>query len=136
MEDKKIKWLIYTVLFGSIPILSRLLIWVVTQTGTISMFAASDFIAFGMILHISNINETEHLSDRDKSWKTVQNGTSFSFIILYSILSALIMLNEGVPSLVDASIITYCAMAAAAVSLIISFTVFHRISKIPLGEKP
>ena len=70
MENKKTKWLIYTVVFGLIPIISRLLVWGVTQHGTVSAFATSDFIAFGLILHISNINEIEHLSDDNKSWKT------------------------------------------------------------------
>ena len=69
MENKKIKWLIYTVLVGLIPIISRFLVWGVTQAGTVSILAASDFIAFGLILHISNINEIEHLSDSDKSCK-------------------------------------------------------------------
>ena len=62
MENKKIKWLIYTVLVGLIPILSRLLIWLVTKEGTVEMLNASDFVAFGLVLHISNINEIEHIS--------------------------------------------------------------------------
>ena len=57
MENKKVKWLIYTVLVGLIPMLSRLLVLTVTQPGVVSLIEASDFIAFGLILHISNINE-------------------------------------------------------------------------------
>ncbi len=60
MENKKVKWLIYTVLVGLIPILSRFLVWGVTEPGIVSFITASDFIAFGLILHISNINEIEH----------------------------------------------------------------------------
>ncbi|MFT6909482.1 MAG: hypothetical protein ACJAS1_006201 [Oleiphilaceae bacterium] len=134
MENKKIKWLIYTVLVGLIPIISRFLVWGVTQAGTVSILAASDFIAFGLILHISNINEIEHLSDSDKSWKTIQNGTSILFIALYSVLFSLIMLSEGAPEFVDYQVIRISVIILAAVSFLISFSVFHRISNIQRSE--
>jgi len=63
MTDKKTKWLIYTVLVGLIPILSRLLVWLVTNTGTVNILSPSDFVIFGLVLHISNINEIEHFSN-------------------------------------------------------------------------
>lgn len=131
MENKKIKWLIYTVLVGLIPILSRLLVWGVTKSGTVSILATSDFIAFGLILHISNINEIEHITDDNKSWKTAQNGTSILFIALYSVLFALVMLSEGVPTLIDSNVIKVCTIALAFISFLISFSVFHRLSRVP-----
>lgn len=135
MENKKIKWLIYTVLVGLIPILSRLFVWSVTEPGTVSLITASDFIAFGLILHISNINEIEHLSDNEKSWKTVQNGTSIAFIAFYSVLFAVIMVSEGVPHFIDVDAIKKCTVTLAIISLLISFSVFHRISKIAAIER-
>ncbi|WP_112054906.1 hypothetical protein [Onishia taeanensis] len=134
MENRKVKWLIYTVLVGLIPIASRVLVWGVTQPGTISILAASDFIAFGLILHISNINEIEHLGDGEKTWKTIQNGTSILFIALYSVLFALTMLSEGVPGFVDSAVIKICVVVLAVVSFLISFSVFHRISNIQKSE--
>lgn len=134
MENKKIKWLIYTVLVGLIPIISRMLVWGVTQAGTVSILASSDFIAFGLILHISNINEIEHLSDNDKSWKTTQNGISILFIALYSVLFSLIMMSEGIPSFIDTQAIKICVIVLAAISFFISFSVFHRISNIQKSE--
>ena len=134
MENKKIKWLIYTVLVGLIPALSRLLVWLVTQSGTVSLLATSDFIAFGLILHISNINEIEHISDNNKSWKTIQNGTSILFIAFYSVLLTLVMLSEGAPSLIDANVIKTCTVILAFVSFLISFSVFHRISNVKKME--
>ncbi|MGV2929520.1 hypothetical protein ACE3G8_00355 [Vreelandella venusta] len=134
MENRKVKWLIYTVLVGLIPIVSRVLIWGVTQPGTISILAASDFIAFGLILHISNINEIEHLGDGEKTWKTIQNGTSILFIALYSILFSLIMISEGLPDFIDSKVIKMCVIALAIVSFLISFSVFHRVSTIQKSE--
>lgn len=130
MENKKIKWLIYTVLVGLIPILSRLIVWGVTQPGTVSLLAASDFIAFGLVLHISNINEIEHISDDNKSWKTTQNGTSITFIALYSVLFALVLVSEGMPSFVNIFAAKVCAIFLATVSFLISLSVFHRLSNI------
>ncbi|WP_165742162.1 hypothetical protein [Pseudoalteromonas sp. Z1A6] len=129
MVNKKIKWLIYTVLVGLIPILSRLFVWGVTESGVVSLIMASDFIAFGLILHISNINEIEHLADDEKSWKTVQNGISIAFIAFYSVLFAIIMISEGVPDFINVEAIKNCAVGLALVSFGISFSVFHRISK-------
>lgn len=130
MENKKIKWLIYTVLVGLIPIFSRIFVWYITESGVVSFIMASDFIAFGLILHISNINEIEHMADDEKSWKTVQNGTSITFIAFYSILFALIMISEGVPKFIDVKALEKCAVGLAIISFLISFSVFHRISKI------
>ena len=135
MVNKKIKWLIYTVLVGLIPILSRIFVWSVTESGVVSLIMASDFIAFGLILHISNINEIEHLTDDEKSWKTVQNGTSIAFIAFYSVLFALIMISEGIPSFIDIEAIKNCAVGLAVISFLISFSVFHRISKIAASEE-
>lgn len=132
-ENKKIKWLIYTVLVGMIPILSRFLVWGVTTPGTVSLLTATDFIAFGLILHISNINEIEHLDDKNKSWKTIQNGTSIAFIALYSVLFTLILLTEGVPGIVDITAIKICTIFLATISFLISFSVYHRISKVSLA---
>lgn len=129
VEGKKIKWLIYTVLVGLIPIMSRLLIWGVTKNGTISPFSAADFIAFGLVLHISNINEIEHFQG-ERSWKTAQNGISIAFIAIYSVLFAMSMLQQGVPGLIEERVIVRCAFGLAVVSLLISFSVFDRISKL------
>ncbi|SFL37734.1 hypothetical protein SAMN05216302_10723 [Nitrosomonas aestuarii] len=126
-EKSKTKWLIYTVMVGLIPILSRLIVWLVTNKGTVDLLSPSDFVVFGLILHISNINEIEHLSDVEKKWKTIQNGASIVFISFYSILFALILIGD---SIVDLESITYCTILLAFVSFFISYSVYDRISKI------
>ena len=130
MNTKKNKWLIYTVLVGLIPILSRFLVWLVTEPGVVSLITASDFIAFGLVLHISNINEIEHLTDNEKSWKTTQNGTSITFIAFYSVLFSLVMISEGTPAIINPDVIKYCTIVLAVISFLISFSVFHRISNL------
>lgn len=126
MESKKIKWLIYTVLVGLLPILSRLIVWLVTKEGSVNLFSPSDFVAFGLILHISNINEIEHFSGIEREWKTAQNGISIAFIAFYSVLFALTLVGENV---VDFNAITVCAMVLSIVSFLISYSVYDRVSK-------
>ena len=130
MENKKITWLIYTVLVGLIPIIARLLVWGMTSAGTVSFFSASDFIAFGLVLHISNINEVEHLDNSEKDWKTAQNGMSILFITLYSILFSLIMLSDATPKIIDVETVGICVIVLSVISFLISYSVYDRISSI------
>ena len=129
MINIKIKWLIYTVFVGLIPVLSRALIWFISQNRTMDFFNASDFVAFGLILHISNINEIEHFNDSEKSWKTIQNGFSIAFISFYSVLFACSLLGQSNPGLVNVRSITYFSIGLNFVSFLMSFIVYDRISK-------
>lgn len=128
MKNPKSKWLAYTVLVGLIPILSRLLVWSIASNDVVQPFAATDFVAFGLVLHISNINELEHVSSQSKPWKTVQNGVSVIFIALYSVLFAVLLLAEKTPRLINASAFLVCVAALAATSLVLSLSIFHRLS--------
>ena len=131
MENKSAKWLIYTVLVGLIPILSRFFVWIATKSGAVELFNAADFVAFGLVLHISNINEIEHLSLDNKSWKTIQNGISIAFISFYSVLFALTLLSTQDNTYIEKNATKYCVMVLSAISFLLSFSVFHRVSKAP-----
>ena len=130
MPNIKIKWLIYTVLVGLIPVLSRVLIWFISQNRTMDICNASDFVAFGLILHISNINEIEHFNDSEKSWKTIQNGLSIAFISFYSVLFAADLLGQSNPGLIDIGAMKYVSIVLSLTSFGISLSIYHRISKL------
>lgn len=130
MANIKVKWLIYTVLVGVIPALLRILIWLISQDRTMDIFNASDFVAFGLILHISNINEIEHFNDHEKSWKTIQNGISIGFISLYSVLFTAYLLGQSNPGLIRGETIKYISMVSSLVSFLLSFSVYNRVSKL------
>ena len=133
MSNVKIKWLIYTVLVGLIPVLSRALIWFISQNRTMAFFNAADFVAFGLILHISNINEIEHFDDPEKSWKTMHNGISIAFISFYSVLFACSLLSESNPGLINVGAMKYAAIALSLTSFGISYSVYRRIAKLRQG---
>lgn len=126
--DKRVKWLIYTVLVGLIPIVSRFFIWLVSTSSTISLFNPSDFVAFGLVLHISNINEIEHIESCEPNWKTFQNGTSLAFIAFYGVLFALAVLSDTNPGIINIETVKYSVMILCIVSFFLSYSVYHRIS--------
>lgn len=121
LNTKKIKWLIYTVLVGLIPILARFSAWAITKSGTVELLASSDFIAFGLVLHISNINEIEHLVEVDAPWKTLQNGVAITFIALYGVLFSAGLFGGDTVNSVALLIVS---MILAAVSLALSYSVY------------
>lgn len=133
MINKQTKWLIYTVLIGLIPIIFRMLIWLVSKNETVSLIAAPDIISFGFILHISVINEIEHVRDSE-TWKTIHNGFSILFLAIYAFFSALMIISEEAPLLLDVNTAKICVIVLAFVSLVISFSVFHRLSSIQKAE--
>jgi hypothetical protein len=130
MKFSKSKWLAYTFLVGLIPVLTRLLAWATTTVGAVNPFAAPDFVAFGLVLHISVINELEHLPARQRDWKTIQNGTSLIFITLYGALYAVTIVGEKSVDLIDATALLRSSIAFATVSSLLSLSVFHRLSKL------
>jgi hypothetical protein len=131
MTNNKTKWLAYTVLVGLIPIISRLFVWITAKSESMQLLAAPDFVAFGLVLHISNINELEHVSsERNKNWKTIQNGVSLTFVALYSVLYAVLLIGEKTPNLIDMKAMLICVISLAVVSLLLSLSIFHRLSKL------
>ncbi len=130
MKFSKSKWLAYTFLVGLIPVFTRLLAWATTTNGVVSPFVATDFVAFGLVLHISVINELEHLPAKEKDWRTIQNGTSLIFITLYSALYAITIIGEKSANLIDSTVMLRSSMVFAGVSSLLSLSVFHRLSKV------
>ena len=132
MSNNKIKWLIYTVFVGLLPILSRIIVWTITKAGTIELFSPSDFVAFGLVLHISIINEIEHFTDVGKDWKTVQNGVSILFIAVYSVLFAVNIIGKD---FINIQAINYCTFGLSLVSFLLSYSVYDRVSQIVNQDK-
>ena len=125
----KVKWLIYTVLVGLIPAVLRALLWVISPHQTVDLFSTSDFVAFGLVLHISNINELEHFNDLKKSWKTFQIGTSIFLIAVYSFFFAAHLFGQANPGKINASAVRAISMLLNVVSFYLSFSVYDKISK-------
>ena len=129
---KKTKWLIYTVIIGLIPFLIRSFICLIDNTSTLYYWLdETDFIVFGLVLNLSNINELEDKEMEDQLWKTKNIGYSIIQIIVFSAILAIVTYSNF-KSNPDLNIITVkaCSIILAIVSFIFSYSIFNRINKL------
>ena len=133
MTYRKAKWLIYTVLVGLIPFIARLIIYLSLKDKNIEFLLHEvDFIMFGLILHITTINELEHFESDDKPWKTVQNGLSIIFIIAYAVIFGLSCIHSVNPEMFEKPVMIWSSISLSLISLLISYSTCDRISKLSL----
>ena len=129
---KKTKWLIYTVIIGLIPFFIRSFICLFDKTGTLNYWLnATDFIVFGLILNLSNINELEDKKFEDQLWKTKNIGYSVIQIIIFSAILAIVSYSDFKPNddLNEFTVKT-CSIILAAVSFVFSYSIFNRLNTI------
>ena len=133
---KKTKWLIYTVIIGLIPFLIRSFIWLFDKTSSFSYWLnETDFIIFGLVLNLSNINELEDKEIENKIWKTKKIGYSIVQIIVFSAIFSIITYSEF-KSNTDLNITTVkaCSIILALVSFLFSYSIFNRFNKLGTYE--
>ncbi|WP_083190325.1 MULTISPECIES: hypothetical protein [unclassified Aliivibrio] len=123
--NKKYKWFAYTVFIGLLPILARLITNLFLDN--IAWLSASDFIAFGFVMHISILNELEHMHD-DDNWKSINNGASIGGVFIYGVFTLGLLIHETGATQIDAEMLKYCSMASSIISFILAYMVFDRLS--------
>jgi hypothetical protein len=129
---KKTKWLIYTVIIGLIPFLIRSFICLFDNTSTVSYWLnETDFIIFGLVLNLSNINELEDKKFEDQLWKTKNIGLSVVQIIIFSAIFAIVTYSDfkANPDL-NYRTVKACSIFLAFTSFIFSYSIFNRINTI------
>lgn len=129
---KKAKWLIYTVVIGLVPFLIRTLIVLFSKDGTIDYWLnETDFIIFGLVLNLTNINELEdkEFSEDDKLWKTINIGLSVVFITLFA---AIFMFITYADFKSDPDINTFTiktsSILLSVVSFLFSYSIYNRLN--------
>ena len=115
-------WLIHTCLLGLLPAMARMLVWYIYK-GDIDPLSASDFVAFGLVLHSANVNEVNRVAGSDEVWRSVHNGLSVMFIVVYALLMFATLIPSETINLDGALKIS---LILSAVSFILSTTVFFR----------
>ena len=127
MLDRTAKWLIYTVLVGLIPVGGRLLVWAISQDRSqIQIINAADFVVFGLILLISNINEVQHIPDNRATWKTFQNGASIVSIIWLGGLYIAYLIEQSNTGLINTVMVLYMAIGISILAFFNRLAVFAR----------
>ncbi len=92
-------------------------------------FTASDFVAFGLVLHISIVNELEHASIKEASMKSILNSISLLFITLYGALCALNVVAEHDPGLVDPTLMFSISISFSAASMALGAVAFYYLPR-------
>jgi hypothetical protein len=121
MSSRTVNWLVFTCLIGLIPVISRLLLWLNSNSG-IDLFSTSDFVAFGLVLHSSNIQEVSAESNPDARWKSIHIGTSAIFIVLYGLILFTTIAQS--PN-IDKSSLQISTFLLCVVSFFLSFSIFY-----------
>jgi hypothetical protein len=132
----KTKWLIYTVIIGLIPFFIRFFVFLFYTERTFDILINEiDFIVFGLILNLANINELEDKNNIDRIWKSKNIGFSILQIIVFSSILGLAYFSDILKgNQLDKDIIKVCAVVLSLVSLYISYSIFNRINTIAHGN--
>ncbi|MDO7834270.1 hypothetical protein Q4610_04355 [Sphingobium sp. HBC34] len=130
MSEHTVNWLIYTCLIGLVPVFSRLCVWIVSTSG-VDPIAVSDLIAFGLVLHVSNIHQVNSLDEYDRRWKSVHNGLSSIFIVIYSLLMFTTIIKIDI---INYKSIKIMSILLSLVSFMLSFSVFYRTNGKPFRD--
>jgi hypothetical protein len=125
----RLKWLIYTVLVGLIPIIARLMVYTISARASRSfMWSEADIASFGLVLNIANINALEH-ETFDPDWKTAVNGFSLLHIVFLGVVFTLSYMRDLQPDIISSRRLTQGASLLSVTSFVLSYTVYHRLSR-------
>lgn len=128
-SDLKLRWLIYTVIFGMTPILLRVLVGLlITGEKEVALISAPDFIAFGIVLQVSIFNEIRYHELSDADWKHRMMGVSALFMLFYSGLYVMLLMSE-VFNGINVRAILYSSIVCSAVSFLLCLCFYDRMSK-------
>lgn len=136
-----IRWLIYTVVVGALPILVRLLVYLISNhIPNAVCFSPVDIVFFGLTLNISNINEVSGLKaqkvkkgevDVVSNYKDTFSGLSTLLIILLAIpLGALYMGEMTDQTIINQTTAFIGAIALGVLSLVFSSIVMYNVLKL------
>jgi hypothetical protein len=89
----------------------------------VDFVAISDLAAFGLVLHSANINEVNRVASGDANWKTVHNGISILFLVMYALL---LFAAIAAPPNLNAMAMLISTVFLSVVSFALSWAVFAR----------
>lgn len=126
---KKAKWLIYTVAVGLIPFAIRFIIYLFDKDAVVDyVLNPVDFVIFGLVLSLSNINEIDSKEYLDNVWKTTRIGISVLFIILFSaVLMFVTYADYRKDESFDYKSASYTCLILAVSAFVFSYGIFTRV---------
>jgi hypothetical protein len=123
----KLKWFVYTVLIGLIPVAARFIVVVVSPRANNEMlWNETDIASFGLALNISNISVLEH-ENHQRQWKTIVNGLSIILLVFIALVFALSFMKEIDPALISVQRLKQTSFVMAITSFVLSYVVYDRL---------
>lgn len=130
------RWIIYTVLVAALPLLIRILCFVILEKPIGPIISPIDIVFFGLTLNIANINELNSLKIKDKVSKNGQPnkdkilGLSIFLIVFLTITLGLIYSSELMKTNNISVASTYiCSILLSVTSLTFSWYVINKIQQ-------
>ncbi|QQE82919.1 hypothetical protein [Pseudomonas putida] len=133
-SERKALWLIYTVLFGMVPIFMRLLAAGLVNGGKIPLITASDFISLGIVLHISLLAEIRYNDTEEAGWKKQIAGISVLAVVFYAVMYVFSLLSD-VFNDVNARFVLIASIGMAIGSFAMCLAVYDRLTYVPAHTK-
>ena len=132
----KSKWFVYTVSVGLIPVLARLLLWLMAgSTKDVSLLNTTDFVGFSLVLVATNISGLEHESFVDQEWKTRSMGISFFVVALLATVFVAACLSDTDPAIFNQTKVLAAAIFLSVGTLIHSYALWDRLLKIRTAKE-
>jgi hypothetical protein len=123
------RWLVWTVIVGLIPIVVRVMVYFVAKSANLSwLMNELDYIWFGLVLCITNVNELEGKTIERQDLKTWAIGLSVVYIILFSVMLGISHLNGLQSAGLDISRIRVLSLLLAVTSFLVSWVIYSRLS--------
>ncbi|NBK41510.1 hypothetical protein EON09_23595 [Pseudomonas soli] len=132
-SEKKVLWLIYTVLFGMVPIFMRLLASGLVNGGKIPWITASDVISLGIVLHISLLAEIRYNDTEEAVWKKQVVGLSVLAVVFYAVMYVFSLLAEVYKD-IDSLFVLLTSIGMVVGSFAMCWAVYDRLTYAP-GQK-
>lgn len=131
------RWIIYTVLVAALPLLIRLLCFVILKSPVGQAVSPIDIVFFGLTLNIANINELNGLKSKNKTNKSAIPpnkdkilGLSIFLIVFLAITLGMIYSSELMEIKSISLVSTYiCSIILSIASLIFSWNVVLKIQR-------
>lgn len=130
------RWIIYTVLVAALPLLIRILCFVILENPIGPIISPIDIVFFGLTLNIANINELNSLkikagiSGNEQPNKDKILGLSIFLIVFLTITLGLIYSSELMKTNTISVSSTYiCSILLSITSLIFSWYVINKIQQ-------
>ena len=134
MYPLKQRWILYTVVVGSIPILVRLMLSLLfVHPYELELLSINDVAFYGLVLNITNLNKLElYTEDKVNSkWKSLTAFNSLLFILFFTIIFTLYFIDEASNgSILNGLSLKWISGSVSIFSLIYCFSVFTILSQI------